>query len=120
MMMKVKMSDKFVFVQARSLCCKTPNHAKTSFASNSNLDDQESQPPLYPTSTLTISPRRSLHAKSGKPFFSSIPPNHLPRVKVWPFKEATFSNVHSSSAILLRAAPNPAIDPVPGPTFYTN
>ena len=28
----------------------------STFASNSNLDDQESQPPLYPTSTLAISP----------------------------------------------------------------
>ena len=104
-----------LFVQARNLCSKTINHAKTSFvnrinnkialcqtgsrsfwslakvvsqnfchssfpplknnsgsssctpsskanlfastfASNSNLDDQESQPPLYPTSTLAMSP----------------------------------------------------------------
>ena len=28
----------------------------STFASNSNLDDQESQPPLYPTSNLTMSP----------------------------------------------------------------
>ena len=28
----------------------------STFASNSNLHDRESQPPLYPTSTLTISP----------------------------------------------------------------
>ena len=104
-----------LFVQARNLCSKTINHAKTSFvnrinnkialcqtgsrsfwflakvvsqnfchssfpplknnsgssscspsstanlfastfASNSNLDDQEFQPPLYPTSTLAMSP----------------------------------------------------------------
>ena len=30
----------------------------STFASNSNLDDQESQPPLYPTSNLTMSPSK--------------------------------------------------------------
>ena len=46
-----------------------PNLFASAFASNSNLDDQESQPPLYPTSTLTMFPikfsthkvRKTLH-----------------------------------------------------------
>ena len=38
----------------------------STFASNSNLDDQESQPPLYPTSTLTMSPIRFSTCKVRK------------------------------------------------------
>ena len=38
----------------------------STFASNSNLHDQESQPPLYPTSTLTMSPIKFSRRKVRK------------------------------------------------------
>ena len=45
------------------------------FASNSNLDDEEFQPPLYPTSTLTMPPVKFSIRKVRKTFSSSTPLN---------------------------------------------
>ena len=51
------------------------NLLASNFHSNSNLEDQDFQPHLYPTSTITMSPIKLSTCKSGKPFFSSTPPN---------------------------------------------
>ena len=53
----------------------TANLFASTFASNSNLDDLDFQAPLYLTSTITMSPISSLHAKPVESFFSSTPPN---------------------------------------------
>ena len=47
----------------------------STFASNFNLDYQESQSPIYATSTITMSPIKFSTCKCGKSFFSSTPPN---------------------------------------------
>ena len=39
------------------------------------LDEQQSQSPLYPTSTITISSSKFLYTKFGKPFVRSTFPN---------------------------------------------
>ena len=57
----------------------------STFASNSNLDDQESQPPLYPTSTLTMSPIKFSTRKVRKAFLQlntskSSRPNGIPAI----------------------------------------
>ena len=57
----------------------------STFASNSNLDDQESQPPLYPTSTLTMSPIKFSTCKVRKALLQlntskSIGPDGIPAI----------------------------------------